>query len=168
MNLEFTPLHDQKPGLIASMIKRSYADLIESDPEQWGHEISKWEQFDREIFEHPNTVGSCVFLSWYDGRLVGFGSYDPRGKPEFGIVGHNCILPEFRGRGFGKYQIHEILRRFEAVGIRKAKTSTLDEVSFVPAQRMYVVCGFYETGRHPWDDDPSQIVIEYEKELDKH
>ena len=124
MKLRFTPPLDQQPGLIASMLKQSYADLVEFDQEHWGPEVSKWEQFDREVFENPKTVGSCVFLSWSDDQLVGFGSYDPRQKPEFGIVGHNCVLPAFRGRGFGKEQIREILRRFRSKGIKRAKVMT--------------------------------------------
>ena len=99
------------------------------------------------------------------GRVVGFGSYDLRQRPALGIVGHNCILPEFRGRGFGKEQILEILRRFRIQGIRKAKTSTGARPFFHPAQRMYIACGFQETGRVPCDADPSQDVIEYEMEL---
>jgi GNAT superfamily N-acetyltransferase len=166
MNLRFTPPHDQEPGLIASMLKRSYEELIDSDQEHWGPEVSKWEQFDREVFQHSDTVGSCAFLSWSQDQLVGFGSYDARQKPEFGIVGHNCILPEFRGRGFGKQQIQEILRRFNALGIRLVKVSTNDHPFFAPAQRMYTACGFRETGRRAWDGDPSQSMIEYEKRLD--
>jgi GNAT superfamily N-acetyltransferase len=168
MKLRFTSPHDQQPGLIASLLKRSYADLIASDPEHWEPEAAKWEVFDREVFEHPETVGSCDFLSWAMDQVAGFGSYDPRQKPEFGIVGHNCILPEFRGRGFGKQQIREILRRFQAIGIKRARVSTGTHTFFIPAQRMYLACGFRETGRHPWDGDPSQDMIDYEMELANH
>ena len=147
------------------MLKQSYADLLESDQEHWGPEVPKWEQFDREVFQHPDTIGSCVFLSWSDKHLVGFGSYDPRQKPKIGIIGHNCVLPAFRGKGFGKQQIQEILRRFRAQGIGTAKTWTLAGTWHIPAQRMYIACGFRETGRHSWDGDSSQTVIEYEKRL---
>lgn len=95
--------HDQQPGLIAFLLKQSYAKLLESDQEHWGPEVPKWEQFDREVFAHPETIGSRIFLSWLNNQIVGFGSYDPRQRPEFGIIGHNCILPEFRGRGFCLY-----------------------------------------------------------------
>lgn len=166
MKLRFTSPHDQQPGLIASMLKQSYAERLESDPEHWGPEIPKWDQFDHEVFGRPETVGSCVFLSWSDDQLVGFASYDPRQRPELGIVGHNCVLPDFRGRGYGKQQIQEILRRFQTMGIRAAKTSTLAGAWHTPAQRMYTACGFRETGRHPWGSDPSQDVIEYQKTLD--
>jgi len=113
MRLQFTSPQDQQPGVIASVLKRSYAGLLESDPAHWQPEVPKWEEFDRDVFAHPETVGSCVFLSWSAGQLVGFGSFDPRPKPEFGIVGHNCILPDFRGRGYGKEQIREYAYAFD-------------------------------------------------------
>jgi GNAT superfamily N-acetyltransferase len=166
MELKFTSPLCQQPGLIASMLMQSYADLVDSDPKHWGPEIQKWEQFDREIFKHPDTVGSCVFLSWTGDMIIGFGSYDPRRKPEYGFIGHNCVLPGFRARGFGKQQVREILRRFRALDIRAAKTSTLTGKWHIPAQRMYKACGFLEAGRHPWKSDPSLTVIEFEKRLD--
>ena len=63
MRLRFTRPRVQQRGLIASMLKRSYADLVELDQQHWGPEVPKWEEFDREVFEHPDTVGTCVFLT---------------------------------------------------------------------------------------------------------
>jgi GNAT superfamily N-acetyltransferase len=165
MNIRFTSLREQQPGIIASLLKRSYAELVAADPVLWSQEARNWEEFDQEVFQHPDTVGSCVFLTWAGGQLVGFGSYDPRGKPEYGVIGHNCILPEFRGKGLGKQQIQEILRRFQTIGIRTAKVSTNDHPFFVPAQRMYTASGFREVGRISWDRDPRLKLIEYEKEI---
>lgn len=163
--LDFTSLHNQRRGLIASMLKRSYAEFLKCDGEHWHPEISKWEEFDRMVFDHSETVGACVFLSWFGDLLIGFGSYDPRQEPGFGIVGYNCILPGFRGLGFGKRQIREILRRFRIRGIRIAKTSTLSGERHNSAQRMYVACGFRETGRRLWEGNPSQTVVYYEKKV---
>lgn len=148
------------------MLKQSYAELVQTDQEHWGDEALKWEEFDRDVFEHLDTVGACMFLSWAGDRLVGFASYDPRHGPEFGIVGHNCVLPEFRANGFGRQQIEEVLRHLRARGIRLARVSTLDNPFFAPARRMYTSCGFHEIGRHQWDRDPRQRVIEYEMSLD--
>ena len=106
-----------------------------------------------------------MFLSWSGDQVVGFASYDPRQRPQSGLVGHNCILPEFHGQGFGRQQIREIVRRFRAMGIRMARASTAENPFFVPAQAMYTACGFRETGRHPWEGDPSHDVIEYEMRL---
>lgn len=118
MKLRFTPPHDQQQGLLASMLRRSYAQLTEVDQERWGPEVPEWEELDREVFKHLDTVGACVFLSWSRDELIGFASYDPRQRPEFGIVGHNCVLPELRGNGHEKQQIREIVRRFLAKQIR--------------------------------------------------
>jgi GNAT superfamily N-acetyltransferase len=165
MNLEFTTPFDQKPGTIASLLRQAYADLVKSDPPLWELEQVNWERYDCEVFGQPASVGVCIFLTRLDGRVVGFGSWDPRPRPYFGIVGHNCVLPEFRGRGLGKQQIQEILRRFREMAIEMAKTSTNDHPFFIPAQRMYAACGFREVRRIPWDRDPRQRMIEYEKEI---
>ena len=165
MPLRFTSPHDQPPGTILSLLLRSYAALVEAEPKCRGRVEPKWAEFDREIFAHPDTIGSCVFLSRADDELVGFGSYDPRQKPAFGIVGHNCVLPEFRGRGYGAAQVLEILRRFRELGIRKARVTTGAHPFFLPARRMYAACGFRETGRRPWDLDPAQAVIDCELDL---
>ncbi len=165
MRPTFTSLENQSPGVLADMLKRSYAALLTIDSQHWTPEVWKWEQFDINAFKHPETIGSCVFFSWVDEQLVGFGSYDPRKKPELGIVGHNCILPEFRRKGCGLWQLREILRRFAAMGIKKAQATTHEHAFFGPARRMYLACGFRETRRIPWDSNPSQQVIDYEKEI---
>lgn len=165
MQITFTTPLAQKPGSIADLLKSSYAEIVSSAPEEWEQEISHWEEFDADVFQFPDTVGACAFLTWYDERLAGMGSYDNQQRPRFGIVGHNCILPEFRGKGFGKLQMNEILRRFTAMRILLAKVSTVDHRFFIPAQRMYLSCGFREVRRAPWDRNPELNIIEYEKKL---
>jgi GNAT superfamily N-acetyltransferase len=165
MNVEFTTVLGEKRGVIAALLKQAYAGLTKSDPAQWEPEQRNWEFYDDAVFGAPETVGACLFLTRLDGRIVGFGSWDPRQQPCFGIVGHNCILPEFRDRGLGKQQILEILRRFREMAIETAKVSTNDHPFFIPAQRMYVACGFREIRRIPWDRDPQQQMIVYEKEI---
>ena len=164
MKPDFIPLDGEKPGIITAILRASYADLLKLDP-RWESEQVNWDEYDREVFAHPKTVGSCLFLTRSNGRIAGFGSWDPRQRPEYGIVGHNCILPEFRGKGLGRQQIQEILRRFQKLGIKTAKVSTNDHPFFVPAQRMYIACGFREVRRITWDRDPSRKTIEYEKEI---
>ena len=85
--------------------------------------------------------------------------------PFIGIIGHNCILPKFRGQGFGKQQVIEILKRLIGFGIKTAKVTTNDNSFFIPAQRMYISCGFKETVREPWTNDPNQDVIHYQKKI---
>jgi len=165
MGLEFISPLNETPGVIASLLKRSYAELVASEPSLWREEQVRWERYDREVFGQPTTVGASIFLSRLDGRIIGFASWDPRQRPQRGIVGHNCILPEFRGRGFGREQVREVLRRFKDMGIQAALVTTCDHPFFAPAQRMYQACGFREVRRIPWDRDPRRTVIEYEREV---
>ncbi len=163
--MNFTSPLEQKPGIIADVLRRSYAGLVASDQDHWSQEEGKWDEYDREVFQYPDTVGACIFLTWKDNELIGFGSYDPRQRPTSGRIGHNCILPEFRGNGFGKVQILEIMRRLKAIDIKTAKVSTCSHPFFMPAQRMYIGCGFVETGRKPLEIDPRLELIEYACEL---
>jgi GNAT superfamily N-acetyltransferase len=165
MNIKFLSPREFKPGIVVSLLERSYSEIISTNHKYWNQEKEKWEDFDKEIYQYPNSVGACVFITLADKQLVGFGSYDNRPVPEFGIIGHNCVLPEFRGRGIGKQQILEILDRFRSMHIKKAKVSTCSHSFFIPAQRMYISCGFIEINRKPWDMDSSQDIIEYEKRI---
>ena len=163
--LTFTPITEHKRGTLASLLTQSYAAMRAVDPGFWKEESPKWDCVDREAFDNPDTIGKCTFVTCLDGQVIGFGSFDPRQAPEVGVVGHNCILLEFRGRGFGKAQVQEIVQRLAERGIRKAAVSTADHPFFIPAQRMYTACGFRETRRHVPDPERGLRVIEYEMEL---
>nr|AQS28971.1 hypothetical protein [uncultured archaeon] len=93
------------------------------------------------------------------------GSYDPRQGPEFGIIGDNCILPKFRGNGYGKKQIEEILKRFRERKFRNARVSTSEHPFFISAQKMYPSIGFNETRRFKKKPDSKYRDIEYEMKL---
>ena len=165
MELKYTSPFEREPGIISWLLHQSYAELVQSLPDLWETEKENWEEFDRNVFGNPGTIGACTFLTWCGKDVVGFFSFDPRPAPAYGVIGHNCILPEYRNRGFGKRQIAEILRRFRQMGIRQAKVSTNDDPFFVPAQRMYTACGFVEVRRVPLDRDPKQNIIHYEMKI---
>jgi GNAT superfamily N-acetyltransferase len=165
MEIHFTSPLEHQPGIIATLLKQSYAGLLDVDPDPWSMEEAKWEEYDGEVFQYPDTVGACIFLTWKKNQLIGFGSYDPRLRPASGRIGHNCILPEFRGKGFGKIQIMEIVRRLTAFDIKTVRVSTCSHPFFTAAQRMYIGCGFVETRRLPPQIDPRDELIEYEKNL---
>jgi GNAT superfamily N-acetyltransferase len=163
--LKFTFASIQKPGTIAEILKICYSGLVSSDPDFWQDETEGWERFDNDVYEDPDGIGNSTFLSWVDNELIGFASYDPRQWPALGIIGHNAILPQFQGQGFGKLQIAEILRRFQKMGFKRAKVSTLDHPFFVPAQKMYVSCGFNMMRWIPWEGCPKYRLIEYKMDL---
>ena len=168
MILQFKSIDKQESGILYSLLCQSYADLIKSDPIHWMSEENNWKEFDRDAFGNPETIGACVFFSWRGRELIGFASFDPRKAPKIGIIGHNCILPEFCGQGYGNQQINEILERFMILGIQTAQVTTNSNPFFVPAQRMYKSCGFQEISREPWEVDKTQMLIHYQKELDNN
>jgi GNAT superfamily N-acetyltransferase len=157
--LKFEPIRKFKHGLIFRLLSQSFAELINDELEE------KIKQFDKEIFENPDTVGACVFVSTLNGQAIGMASWDPRQGPEIGIIGYNCILPEFGGRGFGKAQINEVLRRFKAMRFKKAIVTTGDHPFFLKATKIYLACGFKETRRHSKSSDQRYGSIDYEIEM---
>jgi ribosomal protein S18 acetylase RimI-like enzyme len=160
--LIFTPICHYPPGTLADLIRKSYAALVQECPEHWRQEGENWADFDRQSFAHPDTIGECVFVSCLNNEPVGLGSYDPRPEPQYGLIGQNCILPEYRGRGFGKEQILEILRRFKERKIKAARVTTSEHPFFLPARKMYQNLGFRETRRLLGGPDPRYGIIELE------
>jgi len=161
--LTFKPIIQYQVGTVAFLLLQSYADLLLNP--LWEGEKERFIQADREVFANPDTVGKCTFATCLRGALIGFASFDPRQKPELGIIGHNCILPEFRGNGYGKQQILEVLSRFKSREIGKAVVSTSEHPFFLPAQRMYLSCGFQEKRRYTGGPDSRYRLIEYERDL---
>lgn len=161
--LSFRPITEYQPGILLNMLVRSYASFAESEPDIVAGWQEDWKAVDELAFAYPDTIGCCFFISTLDGEPVGFASYDPRQAPEVGIVGHNCIVPEYRGRGFGKLQVAEILRHFKHREILKAVVSTCDQPCFIPAQRQYLANGFEEERRFSDHAFPGGKMIEYWK-----
>lgn len=142
MKIEVKGINDFTPGLIQSMIKKSYAAFFDYFPAEKEWLYAHWEQEDLAAFENKH-IGNCVAFTCIDGQPVGYFSWDPRKFP-VGIVGQNCILPEFRGNGYGSKQIEWIINHFRAENFMEIQVTTGDHEFFVRAQKMYKKCGFLE------------------------
>jgi GNAT superfamily N-acetyltransferase len=163
--LTFDSITQKDKGTISTMLINSYEELLSTGQQFWLDQKDSWKRFDTEVFDNLTTIGQCVFLTRLDMNIIGFSSFDPRRGPSFGVIGHNCILPRFRGRGFGKNQIQETLRRLKVLSIRNAIVSTSEDPFFIPAQKMYLVCGFQETKRYSGGSQLGYQIIEYEMGL---
>ena len=157
--LEFSEITEYEQGIAFSLLSQSFAEVLDEMLEE------KIKQYDKEVFENPDTVGACAFISTLNDKPVGLASWDPRQRPELGIIGWICILPEFQGKGFGKIQIKEILGRLKRGGFKKAFVRTGEHPFFISAQKMYAACGFKESKRHPTGDQPGYGTIDYEIKL---
>jgi GNAT superfamily N-acetyltransferase len=163
--IEFKSLCDHEPGQLFSLLVQSYSDYFEHEPDCRQAWLPGWEQYDHDVFAHPETIGACGFVTWLDSQAIGFASWDPRLFPTIGIIGHNCILPAFRGSSFGKRQIIEILRIFSAAGVQVVRVTTGEHPFFLPAQGMYQSCGFKEVNRHFSIPCSRYRAIDYELSL---
>ena len=148
--LWFAPFWQYSPGLVFQLLTESHSSLLRELPGSVvGDLLAEWEEYDARVFQEVDTLGSAGFISLREKDVVGFASWDPRGMPAVGAIGHNCILPEFRGRGFGQHQVKEILRRFGQGGAVKARVLTDEHPFYGPAVRMYERCGFQVVERLP-------------------
>ena len=157
--VEFTGIAGYEAGIVHSLLCRSFAELLNDALEE------KIKSFDKDIFENPDTIGACTFISTLGGEAVGMASWDPRQGPAVGVIGYNCILPEYQGKGFGTAQIKEILRRLKKDGFKKVMVRTGEHPFFVSAQKMYAACGFSEKKRYETGDQPGYGTIDYEIEV---
>jgi GNAT superfamily N-acetyltransferase len=160
--LTFDSIAHHQPGIISALLTESYEQLLSTGQRFWQVQRIGWAKFDAEVFNDLATIGQCVFLTRFNSEIIGFSSFDPTRGPLFGIVGHNCILPRFRRQGFGQRQIRETLCRLRRRSIKKAIVSTSEHPFFIPAQKMYLSCGFQETKRYPGDPQLGYRTIEYE------
>lgn len=156
--IEFTSLNQYKQGLLFNLLSESYKEFPFKDKY-----LNDWKQFDEEAFSNPK-IGKCVLVTCLDDKPIGFVSYDPRNFPEFAIIGHNCILPAYQGKGYGRMQIEELLKRLKKLNFEKIQVATGDHPFFSSAQKMYLDCGFKETKRIAGNKQDIGKIY-YEKDL---
>ncbi|MBN2001172.1 GNAT family N-acetyltransferase [candidate division KSB1 bacterium] len=160
MKLNYIKLSDLEPGIIYKILCASYQGWENSSK----HE-NDWKQFDEDVHDFPDTVGSSGFGTFLGNTFVGFISWDPRQFPSHVIVGHNCVLPEYRNQGIGKHQITRALNSFQQYGFEFARVSTKRDTFFKYARKMYESCGFVECS--PYRDNEENMIY-YSIELKNH
>ncbi len=143
-------------GTLAALLRDAY-----SFDSRWKEAYGgSWREFDAFFFDHPENADFCGFFSVLDSSPSGFVSWDPRRFPESVEIGHNCIRPDWKGRGFGTRQMREALRRISVA--RPRKIFVVTSAPLLPAQRMYERAGFRGCGREPAAGFPGdRIRYEY-------
>jgi GNAT superfamily N-acetyltransferase len=160
--LRFTGVDRASEGILAALLRQAYASLLPTDGGRWQRQSKTWDAFDHAAFASAD-VGRCVFLTWHGDSIVGFGSFDPRSAPRSARVGHNCLVPAYQGRGFGRLQLQEIMRRLRELAIIDVEAFTLDLPFFLPARCMYQSAGFQLLERTRWSADPGLEVLHFRR-----
>ncbi|MCL2593646.1 MAG: GNAT family N-acetyltransferase [Defluviitaleaceae bacterium] len=136
MELKFNKISNYKQGILSDLLTDAY-----SFDSKWINAYGdKWCEEDRFFFDNLNIADSCGFITTLNDEVIGFIVWDPRNIPEYAIIGHNCITPKYKGKGYGKLQLQEAVNRIAQKGTKKIFVSTNDDL--IPAQKMYESVGF--------------------------
>jgi GNAT superfamily N-acetyltransferase len=162
--IEFKKFGKYHEGIIFSLLSRSYQAYFQYDPKIEAVWKQAWAEYDQSVFENPETVGASGFISSIGGCVIGFASWDPRQYP-CGVIGHNCVLPKFRGKGYGVAQVKEVLRILKGSGFREVEVTTGAHEFFQPAQKVYKACGFEELERGFVDENSFYGTVTYNQKL---
>jgi len=92
------------------------------------------------FFGNLNIADKCGFVTTLGGKAAGFIICDSRNMPDYAIIGDNCIVTKYKGKGYGKLQLREAVNRIAQNGAKKVFVSTDNELT--PAQKMYEGAGF--------------------------
>jgi len=160
MNCSFGKITDLSRGSLFAMLSDAYS-FDARCAENWG---ADWRKFDDFFFDNPSIAERYGFTTVMDGVPIGFVSWDPRRHPEYEEIGHNCILTRYKGRGFGKIQMKEAVRRI--AGDKPAKIIVTTSGIMLPAQKMYESAGFKKV-RVRENNHFSGDLIDYEILLEK-
>lgn len=136
MDIGFHKISDYPRGTLRDMLidANSFELRFERD---W---LNQWQEFDDFFFDNPKIADNCGFITTVNDKPVGFVSWDPRKRPEFVEIGHNCILTKYKGNGYGAIQMTEAVKRISELCPEKIIVCT-NEIC-VPAQRTYEKAGF--------------------------
>ena len=128
---------------------------------------TSWKEYDDYFYNNLDIADQYSFITVLDGEPIGHISWDPRHRPDYVEIGHNCILTKFKGKGYGHVQLEEAIRRIKEYNDLKKIIVTTNEL-FVPAQRNYESVGFKEIRKRENKETPfSGKYIDYEIVLKK-
>lgn len=152
MAIEFRSITDYPRGFLRELLIAAYS----FNPAYQKKDDNKWIEFDNFFYDHPNIAEKCGFVTVLDGKPIGHISWDPRNLPAYAVIGHNCIIPSQKGKGYGKMQLAEAVRRIRLSPVEKIIVSTNSDL--LPAQRNYESVGFRLVRR----DDSAMPNLFYE------
>lgn len=121
MDIEFRKFTDYNRGIMYEILKDAYS-FDERCAVCWDE---NWKQSDDFFFDNPDIADKYGFITCYKGEPIGFICWDPRNRPEYVEIGHNGIRTKYKGKGFGKAQLSEAVRRIkEYEGLKEIRVWT--------------------------------------------
>lgn len=155
--ITFRPITDFPRGTLYHQLMDAYS-FHDSCCQYWHND---WIAYDDFFYENPSIAENFGFVTVLDGTPIGHISWDPRNRPDYVIIGHNCILTQYKGKGYGKMQLQEALLRIKTCGVKKILVGT--NTLFLSAQKNYESVGFVKIGERENTETPfAGKYIDYE------
>ena len=158
MTIAFQNISLYPQGILVELLTQAYA----ADPRIAAADMSEWIAFDRFFFENPRIADRCGFITTLADVPIGFVSWDPRKAPASVQIGHNCILPSYRGRGYGKAQMLHAVQCMRDWNPDVIDVTTGDTPFYAPARRMYEAVGLVRVRTYTKPDVPVTALVDYQ------
>lgn len=124
-----------------------------------------WLEYDDFFYSNLDIANKYAFVTVLDGKAIGHISWDPRKRPDYVEIGHNCIITEYKGNGYGRLQLQEAIRRIKEYDDLKKIIVTTNKIT-LPAQKNYESVGFVKVRERINNETPfSGNYIDYEFNL---
>ena len=124
-----------------------------------------WKEYDNYFYDNCEIADKYGFITILDGEPIGHISWNPRHRPNYVEIGHNCIITKYKGKGYGHMQLEEAIRRIKEYDNLDKIIVTTNEI-FISAQRNYESVGFIKIRERENNETPfSGKYIDYEIKL---
>ena len=141
--IEFRKITDFPRGTLYELLADAYS-WDERNRRIWDR---NWKETDDFFYDHPDIAGRYGLVTCLDGEAIGFVTWDPCHRPDYVEIGHNGIREKYKGRGYGRLQLEEALRRIrEYEGLKRIIVCTNSNLI---APRNYEAAGFVLYDRKP-------------------
>lgn len=142
MSISFHSFHEFQRGLLFDLLQDAYS----YDERFYLNCSLDWKSCDDFIYDHLPLSEQFGFITVEDEKAIGFIVWDPRKLPDSVEIGHNCICTGCKGKGYGRLQLQEAVRRISESNARNIIVTTNE--GLLPARHMYESVGFqFEANR---------------------
>jgi len=95
-----------------------------------------------QIRNKANSSPDQLLVTEYDGKTVGFTSYQLNEEKMIAEISNNAIHPDYQGLGIGKMQHNKLLEIFSSKGMKFAIVTTGLDEAHAKARASYEKAGF--------------------------
>ena len=161
--IEFKKISEFPRGTLYNQLVDAYS-FNDECKKTWN---ASWKEYDDYFCDNLDITDKYCFITVLDGEPIGHISWDPRHRPDYVEIGHNCIIAKYKEKGYGHLQLAEAIKRIKEYDNLKKIIVTTNEI-FVPAQKNYESVGFRKVRERDNKEIPfSGKYIDYELVIKK-